>query len=122
MSPLPYLSKTFACSSKVTLPNIRKGLVKVTFPSPSQHRIGSLFKSLRSLKVYFRAVYTAGYGPQVAFFGHRLLRAIGVIFASQISSSNIKFLVYMTTACEVGWNLLIDIILINHPIIVRSRW
>ena len=59
---------------------------------------------------------------QVAFFGHRLSRVIAVNFASHISSSNIKFLVYMTTACEVGWNLLIDIIPINHPIIVRSRW
>ena len=66
--------------------------------------------------------YTAANGPQVAFFGHRLLRVIGVIFASHISSSYIKFLVYMTTACEVGWNLLIDIIPINHPIIVRSVW
>ena len=66
--------------------------------------------------------YTAAYGPYVAFFGHRLLKVMGVIFASHISSSNIKFLVYMTRACEVGWNLLFDIIPINHPIIVRSMW
>ena len=56
MSHLQYLSKTFTCSSKVTLPNIRKGLVKVTFPSHLQYLNGSLSKSLRSLKVYFRAV------------------------------------------------------------------
>ena len=55
-SPLQYLSKTFTCSLKVTLPNIRKGLVKVTFPSHLQYLNGSLSKSLRSLKVYFRAV------------------------------------------------------------------
>ena len=55
-SPLQYLSKTFTCSSKVTLPNIRKGLVKVTFPSHLQYLNGSLSKSLRSLKVYFRTV------------------------------------------------------------------
>ena len=55
-SPLQYLSKTFTHSSKVTLPNIRKGLVKVTFPSHLQYLNGSLSKSLRSLKVYFRAV------------------------------------------------------------------
>ena len=55
-SYLQYLSKTFTCSSKVTLPNIRKGLVKVTFPSHLQYLNGSLSKSLRSLKVYFRAV------------------------------------------------------------------
>ena len=55
-SYLQYLSKTFTCSSKVTLPNISKGLVKVTFPSHLQYLNGSLSKSLRSLKVYFRAV------------------------------------------------------------------
>ena len=55
MSPLQYLSKTF--TSKVTLPNIRKGLVKVTFASHLQYLNGSLSKSLRSLKVYFHAVY-----------------------------------------------------------------
>ena len=56
-SPLQELYKTFTRSSKVTLPNIRKGLVKVTFPSHLQYLNGSLSKSLRSLKVYFRAVY-----------------------------------------------------------------
>ena len=58
-SPLQYLSKTFTRSSKVTFPNIRKGLVKVTFPSHLQYLNGSLSKSLRSLKVYFRAVIYA---------------------------------------------------------------
>ena len=58
-SPLQYLSKTFTHSSKVTLPNIRKGFVKVTFPSHLQYLNGSLSKSLRSLKVYFRAVVYA---------------------------------------------------------------
>ena len=56
-SPLQYLSKTFNRSLKVTLPNIRKVLVKVTFPSHLQYHNGSLSKSLRSLKVYFRAVF-----------------------------------------------------------------
>ena len=55
-SPLQYLSKTFTRSSKVTFPNIRKDLVKVTFPSHLLYLNGSLSKSLRSLKVYFRAV------------------------------------------------------------------
>ena len=54
--PLQYFSKTFTCSSKVTLPNIRKGLVKVTFPLPFQYLNGSLSKSLSTLKVYFHAV------------------------------------------------------------------
>ena len=61
-SPLQDLSKTFTHSSKVTLPNIRKGLVRVTFPSHLQYLNGSLSKSLRSLKVYFRAVYGEGGG------------------------------------------------------------
>ena len=34
-----------------------KGLVKMTFPSHLQYLNGSLSKSLRSLKVYFRAVF-----------------------------------------------------------------
>ena len=57
MSPLQYLSKTFTCLSKVTLPNFRENLVKVTLPSPLQCLDGSLYKFLRSLKVYFHAVY-----------------------------------------------------------------
>ena len=55
-SHLQDLSKTFTRSSKMTLPHIRNGLVKVTFPSHLQYLNGSLSKSLRSLKVYFRAV------------------------------------------------------------------
>ena len=47
----------FTCSSEVTLPHIRKGLVNVTFPSPFQYFNGSLSKTLKFLKVYFRAVY-----------------------------------------------------------------
>ena len=58
---LQYLSKTFSRSSKVTLPNIRKGLVNVTIPSQLQYLNGSLSKSLKSLKVYFRAVYHMQY-------------------------------------------------------------
>ena len=50
--PLQYLPKTFTCSSNVTLPNIRKGLVKVTFPLPLEYLNSSLFKTLN---VYFRA-------------------------------------------------------------------
>ena len=46
--------------SKVTLPNIRKGLVKVTFSSPSQCLNGSLSKSLRYIKVYFHTVNVFG--------------------------------------------------------------
>ena len=56
MSHLQYLSKTCTSSSKVTLLNIRKGFVKVTFPSPLQYLNGSLSKSLRSFKIYFRTV------------------------------------------------------------------
>ena len=41
----------------VTLPNIRKGLVKMTFQSHLQY--GSFSKRLSSLKVYFRAVLEA---------------------------------------------------------------
>ena len=37
ISPLQYLSKTFTCSSKVTLHSIRKCLVKVTFTSLLQY-------------------------------------------------------------------------------------
>ena len=66
-SPLQYLSKTFTRSSKVTLPNIRKGLVKVTFPSHLQYLNGSLSKSLRSLKVNFRAV-----GMLLGMFMHKV--------------------------------------------------
>ena len=35
--PFQHLSKAITCSSKVTLPNIRKGLVQVTLPSPLQY-------------------------------------------------------------------------------------
>ena len=42
------------CSSTDTFPNIRKGLVKVTFPLPLKDLNGSLSRS--SLKVYFRTV------------------------------------------------------------------
>ena len=59
MEPLQYLSKTFTYSSKVAMPNIRKGLVKVTFQSHLQYLNGSLSKALRSLKVYFRTVFVA---------------------------------------------------------------
>ena len=51
--PLQYLSETFTCSSKVTLPNIRKCIVKVTFPSPSQCLDDSLSESLRSFEGLF---------------------------------------------------------------------
>ena len=43
LSPLQYLSKTF--TSKVTLAKVRKGLVKVAFPSSLQYLNGSLFKT-----------------------------------------------------------------------------
>ena len=56
MCMLYHLSNAFSCSSNVTLPKIRKGLVRVTFPSHLQYINGSLSKSLISLKVYFRAV------------------------------------------------------------------
>ena len=55
--PLQYLSKTFTCLSKVTLPKIRKGFVKVIFPLPFEYLNGSLSKSLSTLKVYFHAVH-----------------------------------------------------------------
>ena len=55
-SPLQYLSKIFTCLSKVTLSNIRKSLVKVTFPSPLSYLNDSLTKSLSTLKAYFHAV------------------------------------------------------------------
>ena len=35
--PLQYISKIFTCASKVTLPKIKQGFVKVTFPSPFQY-------------------------------------------------------------------------------------
>ena len=52
MSPFQYLS--FYMFIKVTLPNIRKSLVNVSFPSPLQYLNGSLSKYLSS--VYFHAV------------------------------------------------------------------
>ena len=55
--PLQYLSKTLTCSPKVTLSNIRKGLVNVYIPLPIQYLNGSLSKPLRTLKVYFRDNY-----------------------------------------------------------------
>ena len=54
ITPLQYLSRTFTCTSKLILPFIMKGIVKVTFPSPLQYLKGPLLKSLRSLKVQFR--------------------------------------------------------------------
>ena len=69
MSHLQYLSMTFTCSLKVTLPNTRKCLVKVTFPSPFQYLNGSLYKSLRSLKVYFHAVLVTGSPYQLGISG-----------------------------------------------------
>ena len=50
------ISDAFTSSSNVTLLNLRKGLVKMTFPSHLQYLNGSLSKLLRSLKVYFRTV------------------------------------------------------------------
>ena len=49
MSLLQYFSMTFTCSSKVTLPNIRNGLVKAL--SDSHCFDGSLSKPLSSLNV-----------------------------------------------------------------------
>ena len=54
-----HLSNTFPMHYMIIkwqLPNIRKGLVKMTFLLHLQYLNGSLSKSLRSLKVYFRAV------------------------------------------------------------------
>ena len=45
ISPVQHLSKTFTCSSKVTLLNIRKALVKVTFATPLQYLSGVIFLS-----------------------------------------------------------------------------
>ena len=53
ISPFQYLSNTFTLSSNVTLPNIREGLVKMTFPSYLQYLNGSLSNSLRSLTFIF---------------------------------------------------------------------
>ena len=50
------LSNAVTHSSKVTLRNIMKGPVKVTFPTHLQYLIGSVSKSLSSLKVYCRPV------------------------------------------------------------------
>ena len=57
ISHLQYLSKKFTCTSKVTLFNIRKGLVMGTISSPLQQLNGSLSNPLRCLKVYFCSVY-----------------------------------------------------------------
>ena len=46
ISPFQYLSNAFTSSSNVNFPNIRKGLVKMTFPSHFQDLNGSLSKSL----------------------------------------------------------------------------
>ena len=48
-----------SCSSKVTLSNIRRGLVKVTFPSPLQYLKGSLSKPLSSFNVCFNTANVA---------------------------------------------------------------
>ena len=91
-SPLQYLSKTFTHSSKVTLPNIRKGLVKVTFPSHLQYLNGSLPKSLRSLKVYFRAVM---YASRVNHLGGKQLPCLFVLMIkfgveTQFGNNNLR--------------------------------
>ena len=44
-----YNSKTFTCSSKVTLPNIRKDLVNVTFPPSVQYLNDSLSKHSKTV-------------------------------------------------------------------------
>ena len=46
-SPFQYLFKTFTYSVKVTLPDIRKGLVKVTYPSTLQHPIVKFSTQIR---------------------------------------------------------------------------
>ena len=71
MSPLQYISKTFTHLSKVNLPNIRKGLVKVTFPSPFQYLNSSLSKSLSTLNVYLCAV---SYLILFIYFGNMRLK------------------------------------------------
>ena len=54
-SPLQYFSKTFTWSSKVTLPNIRNGLVKVTFPSKwLSFQTPQYLKGLLSRGVFYR--------------------------------------------------------------------
>ena len=57
LSQLQYLSNAFICSSKVTLPNIRKGLVKV-FSSDFQYLTGSLSKfQLLFSHTVFKGIY-----------------------------------------------------------------
>ena len=76
--PLQYLCKIFTCASKVTLSNIRKGFVKVTFPSPFQYLNSSLSKSLSTLNVYFRTVlYRRSSVIMSWFFTDVLFRIIG---------------------------------------------
>ena len=60
ISPLQYLSKIFTCSSKVTVPHTRKGLVKVTFPSPLQYLNGSISETLGSLSFIFAQCTVCG--------------------------------------------------------------
>ena len=68
--PLQYLSETFTCSSKVTLSNISKGLVKVTFPLP--HLYNTLMALIPNLKDYFcevkPVVFSIAIDISVSFF------------------------------------------------------
>ena len=51
-----HISKIFSLASNITLSNSRKGLVKVTFPSPLQYLNDFLSKYFSSLKFEFSAV------------------------------------------------------------------
>ena len=57
ISPLQFLSKTFTCSSNITLPNIRKSLVKVM----EIH----FFQTVKYLKgLFLHSVYASVYVPK----------------------------------------------------------
>ena len=53
ISYFQYFPNTFTSPSKITLPNIRKGLVKLIFPLHLLYLNGSLSKRFKSLEVYF---------------------------------------------------------------------
>ena len=97
ISLFQYLSSAF--TPNITLPNIRKGLVMMTFPSHSQYLNGSFSKGLRSLKVYLRAVFVS-ICSQDYFQYHR----VGNMFHKHIQN-NLECLEHLRKFDEISYFL-----------------
>ena len=80
---------------------IRKGLVKMTFPSHLQYLNDSLSKSLSSLKVYFRIVLPLGF-PNMAS-KYIMFSLITLIFNTALIPFKLwRVILYLLTKVDIG--------------------